>query len=661
MANNKRVITLGLDYSQIDAGTAEVNRKMGLLEAQFKLIKEQIKAYGSEADELTIKQDKLTQQIILQTKKVDSAKDAYEKALQSGTATNKQLDTLHKAYITSQTALQKLNNELAENKAKLDQLALSEADRKMAIIEQEFQLASEKARLFADETEQLTLKSNMLSEKIAYQAEKVRITKEAYEEAKRSGEVSEKQLDELYSEYLKNETALQKLNNELEENKQQLDEANKSAESFGDTIRGFASSLGLEVSPAVEKVASKLDGLNKDVGAAVLGIGAIIGTLVSFSIEAAHTADDILTLSTVTGIATDELQKMQYASAFLDVEVETMTGAMTKLTRNMYQAREGTKQQEEAFAKLHIRYKDTNGQLRDINEVFYEVIDALGKVKNETERDALAMTLMGRSAKELNPLIEAGSQRLRELGVEAEKMGVILSEDELDKLGQFQDAMDRLQNTTDALKNKLGLALIPILTALFDTISKIPVPVLQTLVVLASVIASIALVVKAIKSVTDTASSIKEMLDTVTGKSAKTVAAILGIVAALIALAAIIAVIMNKSSELDRTITNIGNTVGQVTQTVYQTPQNTARAIGYAHGTRFSESGEVWAGEAGPELIRLPRGSQVYTTAESKAMMGGNTYINVVVPVDDLTQINDVVRWANNLKQKYRQGAIDIG
>lgn len=661
MANNKRVITFGLDYSQLDAGTAEINRKMSLLEAQFKLAKEQIKAYGSESDELTVKQDKLTQQIILQTKKVDAAKDAYEKALASGNATDKQLDTLHKAYITSQTALQKLNNELAENKAKLDQLALSEADRKMAIIEQEFQLASEKARLFADETEQLTLKSNMLSEKIAYQAEKVRITKEAYEEAKRSGEVSEKQLDELYSEYLKNETALQKLNNELEENKQQLDEANKSAESFGDAIRGFASSLGLEVSPAVEKVASKLDGLNKDVGAAVLGIGAIIGTLVSFSIEAAHTADDILTLSTVTGIATDELQKMQYASAFLDVEVETMTGAMTKLTRNMYQAREGTKQQEEAFAKLHIRYKDTNGQLRDINEVFYEVIDALGKVKNETERDALAMTLMGRSAKELNPLIEAGSQRLRGLGVEAEKLGVILSEDELDKLGQFQDAMDRLQNTTDALKNKLGLALIPILTALFDTISKIPVPVLQTLVVLASVIASIALVVKAIKSVTDTASSIKEMLDTVTGKSAKTVAAILGIVAALIALAAIIAVIMNKSSELDRTITNIGNTVGQVTQTVYQTPQNTARAIGYAHGTRFSESGEVWAGEAGPELIRLPRGSQVYTTAESKAMMGGNTYINVVVPVDDLTQINDVVRWANNLKQKYRQGAIDIG
>ena len=39
-----------------------------------------------------------------------------------------------------------------------------------------------------------------------------------------------------------------------------------------------------------------------------------------------------------------------------------------------------------------------------------KVIDALGKVTNETERDALAMQILGKSAQELNPLIEAGSQ-----------------------------------------------------------------------------------------------------------------------------------------------------------------------------------------------------------------------------------------------------------
>ena len=67
------------------------------------------------------------------------------------------------------------------------------------------------------------------------------------------------------------------------------------------------------------------------------------------------------------------------------------------------------KSRREAFKALKVKAVDPlTGKLRDSNDVFYEVVDALGKVKNETERDAIAMALMGKSARELNPLIEAG-------------------------------------------------------------------------------------------------------------------------------------------------------------------------------------------------------------------------------------------------------------
>jgi hypothetical protein len=555
--SNKKVITLGMDYSQLDGSTAEINRKMGLLEAQFKLTKEEVKAYGSETDQLTLKQEKLSQQINLQSKKVEQSKDAYDKAVASGKASDKQLDNLQKAYINNQTTLQKLNNELSENKTKIDA-------------------------------------------------------------------------------------------------------ATKSTASFGDSIRGMATSMGLNVSPALESVATKFDGLDKNVGNAVLGIGAIIGTFASFTISAANMADDLLTLSATTGIATDELQKMQYASDFLDVEVSAMTGSMTKLTRNMDDARKGSKELDDAFKQLHVRYKDGNGVLLDSQEVFYQTIDALGKIKNETERDALAMTVLGKSAKELNPLIEAGSKRLKELGIEAENMGTVMSEDSLDKLGKMKDAMDKLENTTGALKNSLGLALLPVLTALFTAIANIPVPVLQTLVVLASVITTVVLVVKAIKSVTETAGTIKSFLDTVDTKTLKTVGIIMAVVAALIALAAIIAVISGKSNELQGSMNAIGNSVSTMTSTVSQVPQNTSRAIGYANGTRNSDGGRAWVGEAGPEIVELPRGSKVYTNAESQGMTG-DTYISITVPADDLVQINNIVKWANGLKQQYRQGVVPIG
>ena len=124
-------------------------------------------------------------------------------------------------------------------------------------------------------------------------------------------------------------------------------------------------------------------------------------------------------------------------------------------------------------------------------------IDALGKVKNETERDALAMQLFGKSAKELNPLIEAGSKGRNELYAEAEKLGIVMGEEDLQALGNLQDAFDRFDATTTALKNNLGLTLLPILTALFEAISSIPEPVLRTLVILASMVTTIVLIVKA--------------------------------------------------------------------------------------------------------------------------------------------------------------------
>ena len=83
MANNKRTIHIGLDYSQFTGGVTEINRKMGLLDAEFKLATEQAKNYGDETDELGVKQEYLTQKIILQTRKVEEAKQAYDAAMSS--------------------------------------------------------------------------------------------------------------------------------------------------------------------------------------------------------------------------------------------------------------------------------------------------------------------------------------------------------------------------------------------------------------------------------------------------------------------------------------------------------------------------------------------------------------------------------------------------
>lgn len=533
---------------------------------------------------------------------------------------------------------------------------ITDVNRKMKLLDEEFNLAREEAKKYGDETDLVRLSQERLAEKIQLQTKKVELSKQAYENAMDKGKASQRQLDNLELSYTKSKTELQKLNNELDTYSSEVEEAESKQRSFGDTIRGIADSMGLEVSPALETVASKFDNISAETGTAVLGIGAIITSFAKCTIEAGQFADDLLTLSTVTHISTEELQKMQYASNLLDVDVDVMTGSITKLTNNMELARDGSSTLTDQFGKLGIKFKDSKGNLRDANEVFYEAIDALGKVKNETERDALAMDLFGKSAKDLNPLIEAGSDAIKELGIQAEDMGMVMSNTELDKLGRFNDAFEEMGKQGDALKNSLGLVLLPILTGLFEAISKIPVPVLKIIVVIASIVASIVLVVKAIKSMSDTASTISGFFDKVSGGAMKTSTKILIVVGALIALAAIIAVIIGKSSDLDRTLANVGESINQVSGNVNQTQSNYTASQYNASGTDYFSGGRTWVGESGPEQVVLPRGSQIIP--RDKVSGGDNYNFNVTIDAKNVTDFNNVVRVCMQKKQANRRGVL---
>ena len=552
MPSNKRTIYLGLDYSQFTGGVTEVNRKMGLLDAEFKLAKEQAKNYGTETDELGLKQDYLSQKIALQAQKVEEAKKAYDAAMSSQSASQKEIDAL---------------------------------DKKL----------------------------------------------------------------------LQERTTLEKLNGELKTTDKEIQETDKDTKTFGDQIRGLAGILGVNVNPAVEKLAKKFDGISAGVGTAIMAVAAIGTAFVKCAKETAAFADELMELSSTTGIATDELQKMQYAADFIDVSVETMTGSMTKLTKTMSNARDGSKDASEAFRKLGIRVTDSSGQLRDSNEVFYEAIDKLGRIKNETERDAEAMKLFGKSAKELNPLIEAGSQRLKELGDEAENLGMVMSEEELEKAGKLQDALDRMSKAGEKLKQSLGMVLIPVLTTLFDVISKIPVPVLSTLVILGSVVTTVLLAAAALKKLSGLAGSITGFFNTFNLAANKTTLIIIGVIAAVIVLISLITTLAGKSKDAEDAVGKAADSVTQITNSVTGAQNNYKKTANNATGTADFAGGKTWVGEAGPELVELPEGSRITPADQVGQTVINNYYCEI--NARDVKEFNDVVRIMNNQRMAERRYA----
>jgi len=213
---------------------------------------------------------------------------------------------------------------------------------------------------------------------------------------------------------------------------------------------GGISSAGIKTVGTAVEVAGK--GLAIYTGAAVAAGTAAVG----MAVKSAKAADDINTISKQTGLSTEEIQKFQFASEQIDVPLETLTGSMAKLTRNMASATDPTKGTGEAFARLGVQVRDSNGELRDNEEVFNDAINALGQMSNETERDALAMELFGKSAQDLNPLILGGADALKKIGDEAEQAGLIMSQKALDDVNKFSDGIDQMQSTASASGNILG-------------------------------------------------------------------------------------------------------------------------------------------------------------------------------------------------------------
>jgi len=202
--------------------------------------------------------------------------------------------------------------------------------------------------------------------------------------------------------------------------------------------------------------------------------GAVDVALAGLTVKAGATADDLNTMAKVTGISTQELQKYKLSADLLDVSVETIAKSQTKMKKSMLSAQQGSKNVAEAFNTLGVSIVDSNGHLRDQGEVFEESIKALGSMENETERDALAMQIFGKSATELNPLIEDNGETFKKVADVFKQNDLeIVDQETIDKANQFNDALDTIKMTGMATLSTVGMQLAGYLAPTMEKIADV--------------------------------------------------------------------------------------------------------------------------------------------------------------------------------------------
>lgn len=389
-------------------------------------------------------------------------------------------------------------------------------------------------------------------------------TKEKFDELK----AAKSALDEELSGVKLDQRQYDALQREIVETAENLEDLEKKAGRSSAAMDSFGAAAD-KVSQKADAVSSATRGLSIAAAGVATGIGAM-------AYKAGLAADDLNTLAAQSGFSTELIQQWRYASDIIDVNVEDIISAARKMEKNMASTSSDVTQ---AWSRLGISVKDNAGNYRDAEGVFNDLLMGLSMIPNETERDVIAMTLLGKSANDLTGLVDDGGAALRQLGQEAKDAGLILSQEALDGANAFNDQIDRLKANAQAelfaAGANLAESLLPLITSLVDSISgvlswlaQLNPQVLKTIAVIAMLVAGISPIAGMVAGISNAifaVSKVAGIFSSGAGEKmyltfAKWALIITAVVVAVAALIAMINVLMGKGDQVSSTLNAVRGT-----------------------------------------------------------------------------------------------------
>lgn len=150
------------------------------------------------------------------------------------------------------------------------------------------------------------------------------------------------------------------------------------------------------------------------------------------------------------GVTTKELQEYRYAASQVGVSNEEMDKALAKLTKTIGEAKAGSKAQATTFRELGVAIQDTNGRVYTAGEVIPKLADALSKIKDPATRARIETELFGKAGQQLDTLLAGGSRAVNELRDAAQKLGVVLSDKQIQNADDTADKLAALKQVLEA-------------------------------------------------------------------------------------------------------------------------------------------------------------------------------------------------------------------
>lgn len=125
------------------------------------------------------------------------------------------------------------------------------------------------------------------------------------------------------------------------------------------------------------------------------------------------------------------------------------------------------------FAKLGVKLRSANGDIRDSAEIFKDIAEQVSKIENPATRSAKAIELFSRRAgPKMVEALSLGRAGIEALQKEANDLGIGFTKLQTEVGDNFNDAIAKLSGTIAATSQKIGLLFAPAFTAIAETLAK---------------------------------------------------------------------------------------------------------------------------------------------------------------------------------------------
>jgi hypothetical protein len=184
-----------------------------------------------------------------------------------------------------------------------------------------------------------------------------------------------------------------------------------------------------------------------------IGVGDLVGaatgaSLIALAKRGLDYASSLGEVSQQLGVTTKDLQTYRYAATQVGIEQETIDKSLAKLTVTLGKARLGAEEPTKAFNALGISIASVNG--KTAGDVIPKIADGLAKISDPAKRAALEVTLFGKAGQQLDTLLAGGSSQINELSTAAQKLGLVLSDEQIQHADDTADKLSAIKQVLEA-------------------------------------------------------------------------------------------------------------------------------------------------------------------------------------------------------------------